>query len=44
MPAIKFYDSWGNTLTEPLVGIVSPDFYGGSLDQRIDEALAKVRQ
>jgi thioredoxin-related protein len=44
VPAIKLYDSWGNPLTEPLVGLSTPDYYGGFLDQRIDEALAKVRK
>jgi thioredoxin-related protein len=43
VPAIHFYDSWGNSLAEPLVGLSTPDYYGGFLDQRIDEALAKVR-
>ena len=43
VPAIHLYDSWGAPLTEPLVGLTSPDYYGGFLDQRIDEALAKVR-
>ena len=44
VPAIQLFDSWGNTLTEPLVGLSTPDYYGGFLDQRIDEALAKVRK
>ncbi len=43
VPAVHFYDSRGNPLTEPLVGLPTPDYYGGFLDQRIDEALAKVR-
>jgi len=43
VPAIHFYDSWGNALAEPLVGLSTPDYYGGFLDQRIDEALAKLR-
>lgn len=44
VPAIHLYDSWGAALTEPLVGLTTPDYYGGFLDQRIDEALAKVRK
>lgn len=44
VPVIKLYDSWGNTLTEPLTGFTSPDYYGEILDQRIDEALAKIRK
>jgi thioredoxin-related protein len=43
VPAIHLYDSWGAPLAEPLVGLTTPDYYGGFLDQRIDEALAKVR-
>ncbi len=43
VPAIHFFDSWGTPLAEPLVGLSTPDYYGGFLDQRIDEALAKVR-
>lgn len=43
VPAIHLYDSWGAPLAEPLVGLSTPDYYGGFLDQRIDEALAKVR-
>ncbi len=42
-PTIKLFDARGHELTEPLIGFTSPDFYGGFLDQRIDEALAKVR-
>jgi thioredoxin-related protein len=42
-PTIKLFDAEGNELTEPLVGLTTPDYYGGFLDQRIDEALAKVR-
>lgn len=42
-PTIKLFDAAGHELTEPLVGLSTPDYYGGFLDQRIDEALAKVR-
>lgn len=42
-PTIKLFDAQGHELTEPLIGFTSPDYYGGFLDQRIDEALAKVR-
>lgn len=42
-PTITLFDARGNELTEPLVGLTTPDYYGGFLDQRIDEALAKVR-
>lgn len=42
-PTIKLFDAQGHELVEPLVGLSTPDYYGGFLDQRIDEALAKVR-
>jgi thioredoxin-related protein len=42
-PTIKLFDAQGHELTEPLVGLTTPDYYGGFLDQRIDAALAKVR-
>lgn len=44
VPAVHLYDSWGASLAEPLVGLSTPDFYGGFLDARIDEAVAKVRK
>lgn len=42
-PTIKLFDAEGRELTEPLIGLTTPDYYGGFLDQRIDQALAKVR-
>jgi len=42
-PTIKLFDAQGRELTEPLIGLTTPDYYGGFLDQRIDEALTKVR-
>lgn len=42
-PTIKLFDADGHELTEPLVGLTTPDYYGMFLDQRIDEALRKVR-
>ncbi len=42
-PTIKWFDSEGHEPTEPLIGLSTPDYYGGFLDQRIDAALAKVR-
>ncbi len=42
-PTIKLFDSQGKELAEPLIGLTTPDYYGGFLDQRIDEALAKLR-
>ncbi len=42
-PTIKLFDATGNSLTEPLVGLSTPDFYGAYLDAAIDEALGKIR-
>lgn len=42
-PTIKLFDAEGHELTEPLVGLTTPDYYGAFLDQRIDQALAKMR-
>lgn len=43
VPTIKLFDARGQELTEPLIGLTTPDYFGGFLDQRIDEALGKVR-
>lgn len=40
-PTLLFLDADGVELSERLVGIWSEDFYGGYIDARIDEALAK---
>ncbi|MEN6585705.1 MAG: thioredoxin fold domain-containing protein [Sulfuricella sp.] len=42
-PTVKLFDADGNSLTEPLVGLTTPDFYGSYLDGAIDEALVKTR-
>ncbi|MBZ0104677.1 MAG: thioredoxin family protein [Sulfuricella denitrificans] len=42
-PTIKLFDAEGHVLTEPLVGLTTPDYYGAYLDRAIDEALAKIR-
>lgn len=42
-PTIKLFDAAGNSLTEPLVGLSTPDFYGAYLDAAIDQALGKIR-
>jgi thioredoxin-related protein len=42
-PTIKLFDAAGHVLTEPLVGLTTPDYYGAYLDRAIDEALDKVR-
>jgi thioredoxin-related protein len=43
-PTVLFLDSQGNELAERMVGITTPEMYGGYLDQNIDEALSKVRK
>lgn len=40
-PSVLLLDEEGQSLTEPLVGISSRDFYGFYLDQAIDQALHK---
>lgn len=42
-PTLLFLDSRGNELAERMVGINTPEFYGGYLDQNIDAALSRVR-
>ena len=37
-PTLLFLDSEGREISEKLVGIWSEDFYGGYIDNRIDEA------
>ena len=37
-PTLIFLDSDGNEISDKLVGIWSEDFYGGFIDERIDEA------
>ena len=42
VPTVKLFDSQGHELTDPIVGLLTVDFYGGYLDNAIDEALAKI--
>lgn len=42
-PTIKLFDSTGAEVSEPLVGLLSADFYGAYLDRAIDEGLARIR-
>ena len=39
VPTVSFYDSRGNDLVEPLVGVRLMDFYMWYLDQRIEDAV-----
>lgn len=43
-PTVKLFDARGRELVAPLVGIVSSDFYGGFLEEAIQNALARVRE
>ncbi|NNF97311.1 MAG: thioredoxin fold domain-containing protein [Halobacteria archaeon] len=42
-PTVVFLDSQGNEQAERLIGITTRDFYGGFLDESIDESLQRVR-
>lgn len=42
-PTVVFLDSQGNEQAERLIGITTRDFYGGFLDEAIDESLQRVR-
>ncbi len=43
VPTIKVYDTRGRETGEPLVGLLTPDYYFGYLEAVIDEGLGKVR-
>lgn len=43
VPTIALLDADGGMAVKPLVGLSTPDYYGYYLDQRIDQALAKIR-
>jgi len=43
-PTILLVDSRGRPIGERIVGIWSLDFFGGLLDERIDAAVAQVKQ
>lgn len=42
-PTVVLLDSEGRVLGEPLVGMITPDYYGAYLDQAIDDAVEKLR-
>lgn len=42
-PTLVFLDPTGAQLAPKLVGLTTPDFYGGYIDERIEEALGKQR-
>ncbi len=41
-PTLLFLDSEGRELAERMVGVMTLEFYGGYLDQALDEARAKL--
>ena len=43
-PTVVFLDSQGKEQAERLIGITTRDFYGGFLDEAIDESLRNVRK
>jgi thioredoxin-related protein len=43
VPQVSFFGPAGNTLTDPLVGVVTMDFYGWYVDKRINRALDNIR-
>lgn len=42
-PTVILLDAEGRELAERLVGLTTPDFYGGYLDAAIDESLSRMR-
>lgn len=42
-PTVKFFDAAGNEVAAPIIGLVTVDYYGGFLDQGIENATAKIR-
>lgn len=42
VPTVKLFDGQGNEISDPIVGLLTVDFYGGFLDKAIDEGLAKM--
>ena len=43
VPTVKILDTHGNDASEPIVGLLIPDFYFGYLEAAIDEGIRKVR-
>ncbi len=42
-PTVKFFDAMGREVADPIIGLVTVDYYGGFMDQGIDKATAKIR-
>jgi thioredoxin-related protein len=43
-PTLVFIDAQGRQLTQKLVGLTTPEMYGGYLDQAIDTSLDRLRR
>ncbi len=42
-PTVKFFDAMGREVADPIIGLVTADYYGGFMDQGIDNATARIR-
>lgn len=42
-PTVKFFDAKGREVADPIIGLVTVDYYGGFMDQGIDKATARIR-
>ena len=42
-PTVKFFDAKGREVADPIIGLVAVDYYGGFMDQGIDQAIARIR-
>ena len=43
VPTIKVFDAQGHEVSEPIVGLLTPDYYFGYLDSAIQEGIKKIR-
>lgn len=42
-PTVKFFGPKGREVADPIIGLVTVDYYGGFMDLGIDKATAKIR-
>ena len=43
VPTLILFDANGNRLSDPIIGLANPYYYGGVLDAAIDASLQKIR-
>lgn len=43
VPTIKLFNAQGTEVTEPIVGLLTPDYYFGYIDSAITEGIQKMR-